>query len=267
MQSINRPGRFGTYMPVVCMIAVATFQVSLANAETVVTVNGTPIDSMLVDAYIENRTKRPAAQATPQQREALTAELTDIFVLSTQESAADALNEPAISMQIELQRRAILAQAVAGFFYEQTEISEEEILAAYENLAPTMQYKARHILVPTQGEAVDIIELLLDDGNFEEIAKEKSTGPSGPNGGDLGWFSADQMVPQFSNAVARLPDGRYTTDPVQTQFGWHVILREGSREAPPPTLESARESIEQTLKDTKFQAYLAEIRTRDVKLD
>ena len=102
-------------------------------------------------------------------------------------------------------------------------------------LEPPKEFKARHILVETQSEANSIVAELEGGANFAELAKTKSTGPSGPNGGDLGWFSPNQMVQPFSQAVAALEDGAFSKTPVQTQFGWHVILREDSREATPPT--------------------------------
>jgi peptidyl-prolyl cis-trans isomerase C len=142
-------------------------------------------------------------------------------------------------------------------------VTEEEILAEYSEqikLAPPQQFKARHILVTTQSEALDLVKQLDGGANFEELAKEKSTGPSGPNGGDLGWFAPDQMVAEFSNAVALLEDGNYTSTPVQTQFGWHVILREDSRENQPPTFESVRDVINQQVQQKKFQAHLVELR-------
>ena len=116
-----------------------------------------------------------------------------------------------------------------------------------------LQYKARHILVETQASALDLIAQLQDGANFEELAKANSTGPSGPSGGDLGWFSPEQMVKQ---------DGEFTTQPVQTQFGWHVILREDSRENQPPPLDSVRDSIKQSVEQLKFQNYLEGLRTQ-----
>jgi len=91
------------------------------------------------------------------------------------------------------------------------------------------EYKARHILVKEETEAVAIIAELDKGGDFAELAKTKSTGPSGIQGGDLGWFSSDQMVPPFSEAVDKLEKGSYTKTPVQTQFGWHVIILEDKR--------------------------------------
>jgi peptidyl-prolyl cis-trans isomerase C len=166
--------------------------------------------------------------------------------------------------QLELQKRAAIAQAVAQDFLAKNQATEEEILAQYESqvkLAPPLQFKARHILVDTQAAAVDLIAQLEDGSDFEELAKTHSTGPSGSSGGDLGWFSPEQMVKPFSDAVQALEDGAYTSEPVQTQFGWHVILREDSRTNEPPTLESVRQVIKQSIEQTKLQQYIEELRS------
>lgn len=254
----------GTPLAAFCLIAAASFCGSTASAETVFTINGTAVDSAVIDVYFESRLGQPGAQPTPEQRTVLIGELRDIYLLSTQELASELISDPKLAAQIELQRQGALAQAVAANFFQNVVVSEEEILAEYNTqieLAPPLQFKARHILVATQGEAVDLITQLDGGANFEELAKEKSTGPSGPNGGDLGWFSPDQMVAPFSTAVAAMDDGQYTKEPVQTQFGWHVILREESRESEPPTLESARENINQQVQQKKFEAHLAVLRS------
>ena len=233
------------------------------NAEAVKTVNGTAIDSAVLDVYMQNRLNKPLSEATSEEREALMAELTDIYLLSTQDSATDLEDDPKVAAQIELQTRGVLAQAVATKFFAENKVSEEEVLAEYSEqvkMAPPLQYKARHILVPTQGVAADVIEQLDDGANFEELAKEKSTGPSAPNGGDLGWFAPNQMVAEFSDSVAALDDGAYTKEPIQTEFGWHVILREDSRESEPPPLDSVREVITQSVQQKKFQAHLETLR-------
>jgi peptidyl-prolyl cis-trans isomerase C len=238
--------------------------VSIASAETVATVNGVAIDSTLVDFYLESRTQQPADQATAEQRDAIIRELTDIYLLATQPIGKELASSDRLKAQIELQERAAVAQAVAQDFLAKNQATEEEILAQYEaqiKLAPPLQFKARHILVDTQAAAIDLIAQLDSGAEFQELAKTHSTGPSGPSGGDLGWFSPDQMVKPFSDAVATLDDGAYTTEPVQTQFGWHVILREESRANEPPTLESVSQAIKQNIEQTKLQQYIEGLRT------
>lgn len=256
----------GTRMIASSLLAVAAAGYP-AHGETVATVNGKAVDSAVLEVYMQSRLNRAAVQASDEERQALMSELTDIYVLSTQDEADEIIMDPAIQAQLELQRVSLLAQTVAQKFYADIEISEEEIQAEYEEqikMSPTLQFKARHILVESQGEALSLIQQLIDGADFAELAKEHSTGPTGPNGGDLDWFTGNQMVAPFSNAVARLKDGRYTTDPVQTEFGWHVILREESRPAEPPTLESARTNVTRALQNKKFQAYLAAIKEKAI---
>lgn len=193
-------------------------------------------------------------------------ELRDIYLLATQDEAKEVLTDPRLAAQIDLQRAGAIAQAVAAKFLDNTTVTEEEILAEYQEqikAAPPLQFKAKHILVASQGEAIDLISQLDTGADFAQLAKDNSTGPTGPNGGDLDWFSPNQMVAPFANAVAALEDGAYTSTPVQTQFGWHVILREDSRESTPPTFESVREAINQAVQQKKFEAYLASLRAGD----
>ena len=154
----------------------------------------------------------------------------------------------------------LIAQALANKFFSSINISEEDILDNYNNMLqnnPQNEYKASHILVESQSEAISIIEKLDSGEQFSELAKEYSIGPSASNGGSLGnFFSPNQMVKPFSDAVQLLANNKYSKTPVQTEFGWHVILREDSRETTPPTLESVKPEIEQQIRQTKFQEYI-----------
>ncbi|MBT8131677.1 MAG: peptidylprolyl isomerase [Gammaproteobacteria bacterium] len=258
--------RVSRLLPAVLAVAMTAGFTLPANAETVKTVNGTAIDSSVLNFYIRSRTNRPAAEATDEQRATLLDELSDIYLLTTQKVADEIRKDPTVAAQLELQQRGVIAQAIATRFFTNTTISDEEISAEYaeqQALAPPLQFKARHILVATQGEANDLVGRLKDGADFAELAKSSSTGPSGPNGGDLGWFSPNQMVKPFSDAVATLEDGAYTTTPVQTQFGWHVILREESREAEAPPLDTVKNEIRQVLQQRKFQEYLEGLRASE----
>jgi peptidyl-prolyl cis-trans isomerase C len=221
------------------------------------------IDPNVFNMFLESMTRQPASQATPQQIEQARDQLVDIYLLSDQPRAQELKEEPRLKSQIELQTRARLAQAVATDFITRNQATDEELRALYDEQLegdPGLEFKARHILVESQGEAVDIIAQLEDGADFAEIAKEKSTGPSGPSGGDLGWFPPDRMVPEFSNAVQALNDGEYSKAPVQTQFGWHVILREESRESVPPPFESVRDALKQQVEGQKLQDYIEGLR-------
>lgn len=261
MKILPRSSASGT----LAALAVATVIAgpTVASAETVFTVNGADVDSAVLNMYVESRLQRPVAQASPEEMAVYTQELTDVYLLTTQPAAKTLADDARIKAQIELQSRAVLAQAVASDYFENNPATEEEILAAYQEeikKASPLQYKARHILVETQSNAIELIAELDDGADFAELAQQHSTGPTGPNGGDLGWFPPEQMVKVFSDAVVSLEDGEYTSEPVQSQFGWHIILREGSRENTPPTLESVHDGIKQQIEQMKFTAYLDTLR-------
>lgn len=260
MTSILSSGRAGHLAACVLMIAT---NMAVAQAETALTVNGIDIDSSVIDVYIESRTQKPANQLTREERDTLIAEISDVYLLTSQPGVEDLMSDARVQAQLEVQKRGLMAQVVVTDFMIRNQATDEEILSEYAKqieFAPSSDFKARHILVESQSAAIDIVSQLDSGADFIELAKSSSTGPSGPNGGDLGWFSPNQMVKEFSDAVAELENGSYTKTPVQTQFGWHVILREDSRASEPPTLDSVRELIKQRIEQDKLQEYLTELR-------
>ena len=125
---------------------------------------------------------------------------------------------------------------------------------------PVTEQQARHILVETEDDARAIIGELDGGADFAELAKARSTGPSGERGGDLGYFTDDQMVPEFSAAASALEPGQHSKDPVQTQFGWHVIKVEDRRETAPPSFEELEPQLRNELRRDNVESVLAELR-------
>ena len=144
------------------------------------------------------------------------------------------------------------------------QITDDAIQTAYDNFvadsASRETVTAAHILVETEDEAKAIIAQLNDGADFAELAKEKSTGPSGPNGGELGSFGRGQMVPAFENAAFDMPVDSFSADPVQTQFGWHVIKVSARDVAPAPTLDQMREQIVSNLSRQSFARVVETLR-------
>ena len=133
----------------------------------------------------------------------------------------------------------------------------------YANKPGAPQVEARHILVKTQAEAQSIIDQLNKGADFAKLASANSIDPGGKTaGGELGWFSQNEMVPAFSAAAFVLQPGQYTKTPVQTQFGWHVILCEGKRNAPPQALADVHDQIRSNLADAAIKATLADARSK-----
>ena len=148
----------------------------------------------------------------------------------------------------------------------ETSITDDELKKSYEKnkdkYAIPAQLNARHILVKEEKEAKEIIDTLGKakdvKAEFIKLAKEKSTGPSGHNGGDLGWLIKDRMVPEFSEAADKLKDGEFTKEPVKTQFGYHIIYLEGRKKAGVKTFDEIKEQLKTSLGRTKFNEFMDE---------
>ena len=158
--------------------------------------------------------------------------------------------EPSVRAAIDFVIEKVLMQAFLSK-YVQENIKEENIKASYSNFiadeTSREEIKASHILMDTESEAIDVINMLNDGDDFAELAKNKSTGPSGPSGGDLGWFKRGQMVPPFEKAAFSLNKNEITQRPVQTQFGWHVIKIFDKRIPEAPSYESMKNKLIQDL--------------------
>ena len=158
--------------------------------------------------------------------------------------------EPSVRAAIDFVIEKVLMQAFLSK-YVQENIKEENLKASYSNFiadeTSREEIKASHILMDTESEAIDVINMLNDGDDFAELAKNKSTGPSGPSGGDLGWFKRGQMVPPFEKAAFSLNKNEITQIPVQTQFGWHVIKIFDKRIPEAPSYESMKNKLIQDL--------------------
>jgi peptidyl-prolyl cis-trans isomerase C len=176
--------------------------------------------------------------------------------------------DPAVAEQMQdaanvKLENAYVQKAVAS------QVSDAAVQAAYtkdyaDKPGPE-QVDARQILVSSEQQAKDIITQLNHGADFATLAQKDSIDPGAKNGGELGWFSQDEMVPAFANAAFALKPGEYTKTPVQTQFGWHIILCEGKRTAPTPQLADVQGQIKQQLGDAAVQATLESVRA-DVKI-
>lgn len=230
-------------------------------ADTVVaTVNGTPITlgEMIV--------MKQAAAQDPQMAEMPDPALYEMMLdqLIQQTAVAGAGKENAgVRAQLEIQRRNTLAAAaIAEVAKDQP--SDQDIQEAYDGLfasaEPVTEYSAAHILVDTEEKAREIKAQLDGGADFGTLAEQNSTGPSGPNKGDLGWFSADQMVAPFADAVKAMEKGQIS-DPVQTEFGWHVIQLNDTRLRDVPPLDQVRDQISQMVLRDKVQGEIQRLTT------
>lgn len=185
-------------------------------------------------------------------------------LLSQQQDTLSKLN----TLALENEARSMRAvQAVDALIDENLtdDVIQDAYDAQYADFEGSDEFNASHILVETEDKAKEIKAQLDDGADFAEMAKEHSTGPSGPNGGELGWFGPGQMVPEFEAAVIALDKGQIS-EPVKTQFGWHLVTLNDKRKTEAPELEQVRAELTQTLQQGVIQARIDEL-TREADID
>lgn len=234
-------------------LALAEDEKDLADdpSTVIATVNGVnyPLDVFRV--FYNERVQ--GNENTPEMQERAFNEFLNLIVASQQAEKDNLEAEREVQAALELRRMMILSAAALQEFGEQAQPSEDELKKAYDGFveqAKRTEYKARHILLDEQEKANDIIKQLSKKKgkNFVELAEKNSLGPTAEKGGDLGWFDSRQMVKPFADVVSEMEVGTFTTEPVQTQFGWHVILLEETREAEAPSFEDVKPQLEASLK-------------------
>ncbi|MGH8218477.1 MAG: peptidylprolyl isomerase [Steroidobacteraceae bacterium] len=229
----------------------------------VATVNGVPIHRDFFDFYVKGITggKSPS-ELTPDQRGQALDNLIRAQVIADQAEKDGTASEPDTRHLIEISRLNVLQSVVADRYLKAREPTDQELHAEYEvQIAklPHTEYHARHILVPTEAEAKSLIAKLEKGAGFADLAKSNSIDTSKASGGDLGWFTATGMVKPFADAVVQLKPGEYTHEPVHTQYGWHIIELEGTRDLAVPSFDRVRERLVQIVKQNKFKAYQDEL--------
>lgn len=243
-------------------VAPAPVVATVAKEDAVAIVNGISISKATFKTLEDEIAGRSHGQKFPKQQ--LLEELIqrELLVQDAQKKHLDQSAE--LKERVEMAERSLLSQAYLQDYLKANPITDADLRAVYDKevmgkMSGT-EYKARHILVKTEDEAKKIIVELGKGAKFEDLAKKQSLDPSKDQGGDLGWFTEGQMVEPFSKAVAGLEKGKFTQTPVQTQFGWHVILREDSRVQTPPAFETVKEQLQPMVQQQKVQAMLEGLR-------
>jgi peptidyl-prolyl cis-trans isomerase C len=227
----------------------------------VATVNGENIDKDLYEFYARGVANKPASELTAEQREQVLDNLVRAKVIAEQAEKDGTAKETNTAALVELSRLNVLQQAVSEKYLKDRKASDQEMRAEYETQVaalPRLEYHARHILVATEQFAGKLVQELEKGAKFEDVARRESM-DSKDNGGDLGWFTPDRMVKPFADAVAALKPGEFTRAPVQTQFGWHVIKLEDTRDVTPPPFENVKQRVEQMVQAKKFKSYVDEL--------
>lgn len=241
----------------------ATPAAAAAKDTVVATVNGTPIYSSTVDMMVKER----SAQGQPDSPELRKMIIENLAMQSmvAGEAVKKGLDKaPETARQLEMLKQSLLANAFVQDYIKTHEVTDAMIAAEYEKInakAGGNEFKARHILVKEEAEAKDIIAKLKTDlKQFGALAKAKSMDPgSKVNGGDLGWFNPAGMVPEFGAAVAKLEKGKFTEEPVKSQFGYHVIKLDDTRPVKVPAFEEAKKELTERMQQRNLQLFRDEL--------
>jgi len=263
------PVMFSRPLPAAVLFAVSVY---LAAAAPVFAAGDDPVVATVNGAEIRISQVKDAHTRLPQQYqrvpfEAIFPGLVDSLIdslLAAEDARGRKLQEtPEFKAQMArieeqvLQRMALSKAMIDG-------VSDADLRALYEtkvkNLAGIEQIKARHILLKTENGAKEVIAALRKGGDFAGLAKEKSTGPSASDGGNLGFFGKGQMVPAFEQAAYALKPGAFTQTPVKTQFGWHVIKVEERKKADVPSFEKMEPALRDELSQEAGSAYITKLR-------
>ncbi len=235
------------------------------SAGNLATVNGKPIKQSLYD-FIAKEASARGQTVDDNVKNVIINKLigSELVYQEAQRTGLD--KQPDYQAKEELARRELLVNSFLQDYVKKHPVSDADVKLAYEKYKQELgdkEYSARHILVGTEAEAKDIIAQLGKGGDFAKLAKEKSKDPgSQEKGGDLGWFAPAGMVKPFSEAVAKLQKGKYTTTPVQTQFGWHVIKLEDTRATQPPAFDEVKEGLQKQLQQRNLEKLLTDLRAK-----
>lgn len=251
------------------MIAIAG--AGLARAETVVaTINGEPVTETDLEIAIADLDQQFAQLPEDQRRAAALSAVIEIRLMAAAAEAQGLAEGEEFNRRMALLRERALHSA----YIDQevaSRVSDEAVRARYDQqvaqMEPAEEVRARHIIVETEEEAAAIIEELDAGGDFEAIAREKSQDGAAAEGGDLGWFGPGRMVPQFEEAVFAMEPGTWSSAPVQTQFGWHVIKVEEKRRQEPPAFEQVEQQFRSLLlREAYFEAVEAVRADADIEI-
>jgi peptidyl-prolyl cis-trans isomerase C len=235
-----------------------------AQAQNVAVVNGKAVPKARVDALLKQAVK--PGQPVPPELEARARDVTVQQEILSQEAERRGLAAtPDFKQQMELVRSRVLVDALRADFEKKNPVTEAEMKAEYDKVkgeaGTGMEYHARHILVEKEDDAKALIAQIKGGAKFEDLAKKSSKDPgSAANGGDLDWANPGSFVPEFSQAMTGLKKGEMTQTPVKSQFGYHIIKLEDTRQAQFPAYEEVKPQLEQRIAQLKLQKFMEDLR-------
>lgn len=253
-------------LPLLASFSLSALAADAAPARTdapVAVVNGVAIPPIFAEFVRQNRLSRnmPPQTLTPEAlRDSLVG--TELLVQEALKKGLD--KEPSIAAALEFQRHELLGKAALEDYLRKRPISEETLKAEYDKAkakAGDKEYRASHILVATEKEAKDLLTKLKNrKTKFDDLARKYSKDSSASNGGDLGWNVPANVVPVFAQAMVALKKGQTSTEPVQTQFGWHILHLSDVRDLDFPSFEKLKDRIANQIHQQNIRRYVQALR-------
>lgn len=251
------------------LFAVGLLACGSALAQNAAMVNGKPIPKSMLDQFVQ----RSGQPDSPELRDRIRTMLVDRELVLQAAEKQGLAKQAAIKEQIDQARTGVLAAAVFENYAKAHAPAESELKSEYDKIKAAAvgakEYKVRHILVEKESDAKALIAKLKDGAKFEDLAKASSKDQgSAASGGDLGWANPEGLVPEFARALTNLRKGDYTTTPVKTQFGWHIIKQEDVRDLQIPPYDQVKgELAKRVMADPawqrdKFQAMMKEMHSK-----
>jgi peptidyl-prolyl cis-trans isomerase C len=233
-----------------------------AAGERVATVNGKALPKSVFDLYVANMSRQSGREVTEEQKGQLLDQYVSMQLAAEEAEKAGIEKDQKVRDQLALARLQVLVDAGLQKYLEAHPVQESELRPEYDAQVAALprEYHARHILVDDQAAAVAITKELKGGADFAKIAAKRSKDSSSKSGGDLGWFTLDTMVKPFADAVKVMQPGQLTEQPVQSQYGWHVIKLEETRATSAPPFDEVKDRVKMIVQRKKLQTHLEELR-------
>lgn len=241
-----------------------------AEAPPVATINGTPISAAAFQVWVSAQTNKKVEELTPDQKKEMLKGLEGLYVSAQEAEKQNVGADPQVAARIDLDRMNVLATTLFQNYAKSKTPTEADLKAEYDRQIasmPKVEYHAAHILLKDEAAAKDALAQLAKGAKFEDLAKKVSEDPGSKGmGGDLNWFTADKMVPEFSAAVATMKKGEVSKEAVKSQFGYHIIKLIDTRELTPPPYDQVKDRLAPMIQQRQVHDYIDSLK-KSAKID
>lgn len=231
----------------------------------IASINGEVITDGQFNQWLKRRGVKDLSKVSEANREIALDELTTLAMMAQEAEKRGIATQPDVINQLTLQKKSLLADKLLEQELQQRPISDADVAAEYQRRKADMsitQYRARHILVADEQTAQQIIDQLNQGADFATLASEFSTEASKEGGGNLGWFELREMVKPFADEVEQLATGTFSSQPLKTDLGWHIVKTEGNRLVPAPKLAEMQPQLRQLLRAQRIEQLIADLKAR-----